>query len=126
VQEERRLAALRMTPTESYRLHTVRIVMNPIGCGSMIGSGAADFLRSVGGRRPFGGHAAHIAPRLSSEVAANPFSGNYRNHLSEMPTTRPCGSRSIVGEVAVGTIIADRPPHRSVRALISAYGSYLG
>jgi hypothetical protein len=29
-------------------------------------------------------------------------------------------------KVAVGTIIADRPPHRSVRALISAYGSYLG
>ena len=27
--------------------------------------------------------------------------------------------------VAVGTTIADRPPHRSVRALISAYGSYL-
>src|SRR5271163_807885 len=33
---------------------------------------------------------------------------------------------SLVKEVAVGTIIADRPPHRSVRALISAYGSYLG
>ena len=33
---------------------------------------------------------------------------------------------SFVDEVAVGTIIADRPPHRSVRALISAYGSYLG
>jgi ParB family transcriptional regulator, chromosome partitioning protein len=29
-------------------------------------------------------------------------------------------------EVAVGTIIADRPPHRSARALISACGSYLG
>jgi uncharacterized protein (DUF427 family) len=28
--------------------------------------------------------------------------------------------------VAVGTIIADRPPHRSARALISACGSYLG
>ncbi len=28
--------------------------------------------------------------------------------------------------VAVGTIITDRPPHRSVRALVSAYGSYLG
>jgi hypothetical protein len=33
---------------------------------------------------------------------------------------------ALFGEVAVGTIIADRPPHRSVRALISAYGSYLG
>jgi hypothetical protein len=31
-----------------------------------------------------------------------------------------------LNEVAVGTIIADRPPHRSVRALVSAYGSYLG
>ena len=31
-----------------------------------------------------------------------------------------------VHEVAVGTIIADRPPHRSARALISACGSYLG
>jgi hypothetical protein len=29
-------------------------------------------------------------------------------------------------EVAVGTIIADRPPHRSARALISACGSYRG
>ena len=29
-------------------------------------------------------------------------------------------------EVAVGTIIADRPPHRSARALVSACGSYLG
>jgi endoglucanase len=29
-------------------------------------------------------------------------------------------------EVAVGTIISDRPPHRSARALISACGSYLG
>jgi hypothetical protein len=29
-------------------------------------------------------------------------------------------------EVAVGTTIADRPPHRSVRALISAHGSYRG
>jgi hypothetical protein len=32
----------------------------------------------------------------------------------------------VVDEVAVGTIIADRPPHRSARALISACGSYLG
>jgi len=31
-----------------------------------------------------------------------------------------------LNEVAVGTIIADRPPHRSVHALISAYGSYRG
>jgi hypothetical protein len=31
-----------------------------------------------------------------------------------------------LNEVAVGTIIADRPPHRSARALISACGSYLG
>ena len=29
-------------------------------------------------------------------------------------------------EVAVETIISDRPPHRSARALISACGSYLG
>jgi hypothetical protein len=36
------------------------------------------------------------------------------------------GTNPSVGEVAVGTIIADRPPHRSVRALVSAYGSYLG
>ena len=28
--------------------------------------------------------------------------------------------------VAVGTIITDRPPHRSARALVSACGSYLG
>jgi hypothetical protein len=35
------------------------------------------------------------------------------------------GSRPLE-TVAVGTIISDRPPHRSVRALISAYGSYLG
>jgi hypothetical protein len=34
--------------------------------------------------------------------------------------------RTVSMEVAVGTIIADRPPHRSVRALIGAYGSYLG
>src|ERR1035441_8799306 len=31
-----------------------------------------------------------------------------------------------VREVAVGTTIAGRPPRRSVRALSSAYGSYLG
>ncbi len=31
-----------------------------------------------------------------------------------------------VNEVAVGTTIADRPPHRSARALISACGSYRG
>src|SRR5438552_220145 len=29
-------------------------------------------------------------------------------------------------EIAVGTIIADRPPHGPGRALISASGSYLG
>jgi hypothetical protein len=29
-------------------------------------------------------------------------------------------------EVAVGTIIADRPPHGSARALVSACGSYRG
>jgi hypothetical protein len=34
--------------------------------------------------------------------------------------------RSALAEVAVGTIIVHRPPHRSVRALVSAYGSYLG
>jgi hypothetical protein len=34
--------------------------------------------------------------------------------------------RSGFDEVAVGTIIADRPPHRSARALTSACGSYLG
>jgi len=34
-------------------------------------------------------------------------------------TSAPCW-------VAVGTIISDRPPHRSARALISACGSYLG
>src|ERR1035437_536732 len=31
-----------------------------------------------------------------------------------------------VNEVAVGTIIADRPPHGSARALVSASGSYRG
>ena len=31
-----------------------------------------------------------------------------------------------VNEIAVGTIIADRPPHGPGRALISASGSYLG
>jgi hypothetical protein len=30
-----------------FRLLTVRIVMNLIGCGGMIGSGAADFLRDL-------------------------------------------------------------------------------
>jgi hypothetical protein len=35
-------------------------------------------------------------------------------------------ARPMAETVAVGTIIADRPPHRSVRALVSAYGSYLG
>ncbi len=30
------------------------------------------------------------------------------------------------GQVAVGMPITQHPPHRSVRALISAYGSYLG
>jgi hypothetical protein len=35
-------------------------------------------------------------------------------------------STNVLSEVAVGTIIADRPPHRSARALISACGSYLG
>jgi hypothetical protein len=29
-------------------------------------------------------------------------------------------------EIAVGTIIADRPPHGPGRALLSASGSYLG
>jgi hypothetical protein len=38
--------------------------------GATVGAGL-----SVGGRRSFGGHASHIAPRLSSEVAANPFTG---------------------------------------------------
>ena len=33
---------------------------------------------------------------------------------------------SEVNEIAVGTIIADRPPHGPGRALISASGSYLG
>jgi hypothetical protein len=41
----------------------------------------------------------------------------------EMPT---CRYLPFLDEVAVGTIIADRPPHRSARALISACGSYLG
>ncbi len=45
----------------------------------------------VSGRRSFGGHASHAAPRLSREVAANPVSGNYRNHLSEMATFRSSG-----------------------------------
>ncbi len=36
------------------------------------------------------------------------------------------GQYPVQDEVAVGTIIADRPPHRSARALISACGSYLG
>jgi hypothetical protein len=36
------------------------------------------------------------------------------------------GALGVLTEVAVGTIIADRPPHRSARALISACGSYLG
>jgi hypothetical protein len=36
------------------RLLTVRIVMNPIGCGGMIGSGAgaADFLRDLAITQP--------------------------------------------------------------------------
>jgi hypothetical protein len=35
-------------------------------------------------------------------------------------------TNAVLDEVAVGTIISDRPPHRSARALISACGSYLG
>jgi hypothetical protein len=42
------------------------------------------------------------------------------------PATRRLLYSSVVNEVAVGTIISDRPPHRSARALISACGSYLG
>jgi hypothetical protein len=44
------------------------------------------------------------------------------------PGTRTVGVslRGLVNAVAVGTIIADRPPAQTVRALISAYGSYLG
>jgi hypothetical protein len=38
-------------------------------------------------------------------------------------TQNPCSGHF---EVAVGTTIADRPPHRSARALISACGSYRG
>ena len=34
------------------RLLTVRIVMNPIGCGGMIGAGAADFLRDLAITQP--------------------------------------------------------------------------
>ena len=41
-------------------------------------------------------------------------------------SSRSTRSNIAVDEVAVGTIIADRPPHRSARALISACGSYLG
>jgi len=44
----------------------------------------------------------------------------------DTPAIRAFGVTGGPAEVAVGTIIADRPPHRSVRALISAYGSYLG
>jgi hypothetical protein len=49
---------------------------------------------------------------------------------SDIPDTLCLSSKedrtSGLDEVAVGTIIADRPPHRSARALISACGSYLG
>jgi mannonate dehydratase len=46
---------------------------------------------------------------------------NFRRMLDLYPSTN-----NGVTMVAVGTIISDRPPHRSARALISACGSYLG
>ncbi len=39
---------------------------------------------------------------------------------------RPVSESRHQRSVAVGTIVTDRPPHRSVRAHFSAYGSYLG
>ena len=48
-------------------------------------------------------------------------------HPLTTPGSEPLSSiRPEFDSVAVGTIIADRPPHRSARALISACGCYLG
>ena len=63
--------------------------------------------------------------RITAEFSPCTPSAPQTRDLS-IQTIRQLASISFVDEVAVGTIIADRPPHRSVRALISAYGSYLG
>src|SRR5262249_7534441 len=52
--------------------------------------------------------------------------GNLQD-LSSRPTTKNPAKREPEEEwVAVGIGIAPHPPHGSVRALVSAYGSYLG
>jgi hypothetical protein len=62
-----------------------------------------------------------------AEICPDPSErANPHGQVDDKRTIQTCGSRSVLGEVAVGTIIADRPPHRSARALISACGSYLG
>jgi hypothetical protein len=51
----------------------------------------------------------------------------YQPVIDEWPVNRQeRGVPQNLGEVAVGTIIADRPTHRSAIALTSACGSYLG
>ena len=42
------------------------------------------------------------------------------------PACAVCSPKTKVTEIAVGTIIADRPPRGPGRALISASGSYRG
>jgi hypothetical protein len=65
------------------------------------------------------GAAAHVRQSLAKDgtwMIVEPFANDQlKDNLN------PVGR-----VVAVGTSVARCPPHRSVRALVSAYGSYLG
>src|SRR5260370_4329550 len=60
--------------------------------------------------------AALVPTSIASSVTAD-------IRISRPGPRREAGSPTAV---AVGTSVARCPPHRSVRALVSAYGSYLG
>jgi DNA-directed RNA polymerase specialized sigma24 family protein len=75
--------------------------------------------------------AAWFYPILRNAIIDHYRRGSARSKAHELfgaeaPTSYEAELEQKVCAVAVGTIIADRPPHRSARALISACGSYLG
>ena len=52
--------------------------------------------------------------------------GEYRYQKGTPPPPPLRYFQTVENFVAVGIPVARHPPHRSVRALVSAYGSYLG
>jgi hypothetical protein len=74
----------------------------------------------------------HYANAISEQLWTGTLNSASRRYLAashcQLAITGQCTFPGpvVLETVAVGTIIADRPPHRSVRALVSAYGSYLG